>query len=102
METGEENNVEIEVLRCRFLEWTPEPVCALAATRKPIPDVSTRGGLLAVAREGGGVELLYPTSSGSLMVRRRVPGKENMMIRALVWAEAEEEGHNVINNGLPT
>ncbi len=102
METGEENNVEIEVLRCRFLEWTPEPVCALAATRKPIPDVSTRGGLLAVAREGGGVELLYPTSSGSLMVRRRVPGKENRMIRALVWAEAEEEGHNVINNGLPT
>ncbi len=101
MENSEENDVEIEVLRCRFLEWTPEPVCALAASQILIPEVSTQGSLLAVAREGGGVELLYPTSSGSLIVRRRVPGREDRVIRALVWADEEQEDGIGFNNRFP-
>ncbi|CAN0254424.1 unnamed protein product, partial [Phaeothamnion confervicola] len=74
--------VAMAVHRCRFTEWMPSAVHALAAR----PD----GLILAVGREDGDIEIVLPAESWR--IERRVPGREGRSLTALVWGREKAGG----------
>jgi U3 small nucleolar RNA-associated protein 4 len=79
------------VHRCRFSDWRPRPVHAIAA--------QPGGALIAVGREDGDIELLVPAER--YRVLKRVPGKVGKALQALAWCAGSEKGsYRLIGCGL--
>ncbi|CAM9757783.1 unnamed protein product [Chrysoparadoxa australica] len=64
---------EAAVHRCRFIEWMPDAIHAIAANERTV----------AVGRATGAIEIMVP--SEDYRVERRVPGKTGQSLQALCW-----------------
>jgi U3 small nucleolar RNA-associated protein 4 len=83
-------DVCLSVHRCRFINFVPDAVQALAATQD--------GSILAVGRLEGDVELLLP--SEKYRVQCRIAGSRDAALRALEWYEQPGEKPRLLGCSL--